>query len=121
MMSALPAMLAAVMFGLGAPLSKRLLGTVSPLQLAGLLYLGADLRGTDTSHRDLTAESPGLYAMAPGFQATSKDDFENMARQFPAYDALYASCRQHEPARSSGPRGSREPSRTMPACRRPGP
>jgi len=63
------------------------------------------VRGADTSHRDLTAESPGLYAMATGFQATSKDDFENMARQFPAYDALYASCRQHEPARSSGPRG----------------
>jgi len=27
--------------------------------------------------------------LATGFQATSKDDFENMARQFPAYDALY--------------------------------
>lgn len=25
--------------------------------------------------------------------STSKDDFENMVRQFPAYDALYAFCR----------------------------
>src|SRR5262245_38062558 len=43
MMSALLAMLAALMFGLGAPLSKRLLGVASPLLLAGLLYLGAGL------------------------------------------------------------------------------
>ncbi len=44
----------------------------------------------------LPRSSPGLYALATGFQATSKDDFENMARQFPAYDALYASCRASE-------------------------
>lgn len=51
------------------------------------------VRGADTAQRTLTPESPGLYALATGFQATSKDDFENMARQFPAYDALYAFCR----------------------------
>ena len=51
------------------------------------------VRGADTDHRDLTPESPGLYALATGFQAISKDDVENMARQFPAYDALYAFCR----------------------------
>ena len=34
--------------------------------------------------------------LATGFQATSKDDFENMARQFPAYEALYAFCRANE-------------------------
>ena len=51
------------------------------------------VRGADTAKRTLTPESPGLYALATGFQATSKDDFENMARQFPAYDALYAFCR----------------------------
>jgi hypothetical protein len=51
------------------------------------------VRGADTARRTLTPESPGLYALATGFQATSKDDFENMARQFPAYDALYAFCR----------------------------
>lgn len=51
------------------------------------------VRGADTAKRTLMPESPGLYALATGFQATSKDDFENMARQFPAYDALYAFCR----------------------------
>jgi arsenate reductase (thioredoxin) len=35
----------------------------------------------------------GLYAAATGFQATSRDDFDNMARQFPMYDAFYAFCR----------------------------
>jgi hypothetical protein len=51
------------------------------------------VRGADTAQRTLTPESPGLYALATGFQATSQDDFENMARQFPAYDAFYAFCR----------------------------
>ena len=51
------------------------------------------VRGADTAQRQLTPESAGLYALATGFQATSKDDVENMARQFPAYDALYAFCR----------------------------
>ena len=51
------------------------------------------VRGADTDHRQLTPESAGLYALATGFQATSKDDVENMARQFPAYNALYAYCR----------------------------
>jgi len=51
------------------------------------------VRGADTSQRSLTPESAGLYALATGFQASSKDDFENMGRQFPAYDALYAYCR----------------------------
>lgn len=42
-MSVLQALLAAVMFGLSAPLAKRLLDVTSPLFLAGLLYLGAGL------------------------------------------------------------------------------
>jgi hypothetical protein len=58
-----------------------------------LKALALIVRGADTDQRDLTPESRGLYALATGFQATSKDDFENMARQFPAYDALYAYCR----------------------------
>ncbi len=61
-----------------------------------LRALALIVRGADTAHRDLTPESPGLYALATGFQATSKDDFENMARQFPAYDALLAYCRANE-------------------------
>ncbi|PWU25236.1 MAG: hypothetical protein C5B48_02305 [Candidatus Rokuibacteriota bacterium] len=53
------------------------------------------VRGADTDDRALTPESAGLYAAATGFQATSRDDFDNMARQFPLYDALYAFCRGH--------------------------
>jgi hypothetical protein len=59
----------------------------------GLRKLALIVRGAVTAHREITPESPGLYAFATGFQATSKNDFENMARQFPAYDALYAYCR----------------------------
>ncbi len=58
-----------------------------------LEVLALIVRGADTSQRSLTPESAGLYALATGFQANSKDDFENMGRQFPAYDALYAYCR----------------------------
>ena len=62
------------------------------LDAPALQKMALIVRGADTSQRDLTPESAGLYAYATGFQATSKDDFENMARQFPAYDALYAYC-----------------------------
>jgi hypothetical protein len=58
-----------------------------------LRALALIVRGADTAQRQLTPESAGLYALATGFQAISKDDVENMARQFPAYDALYAFCR----------------------------
>ena len=50
------------------------------------------VRGADTDARRLTPESAGLYATATGFQAIAKDDHDNMAKQFPAYDALYAYC-----------------------------
>jgi protein-tyrosine-phosphatase len=55
----------------------------------GLTTLAAIVRGADTDDRGLTPESAGLYAAATGFQAISRDDFDNMARQFPMYDALY--------------------------------
>src|SRR5262245_35814490 len=58
--------------------------------LAGLARI---VRGADTDDRGLMPESAGLYAAATGFQATSRDDFDNMARQFPMYDAFYAYCR----------------------------
>jgi protein-tyrosine-phosphatase len=54
-----------------------------------LATLAPIVRGADTDDRALTPESPGLYAAATGFQAISRDDFDNMARQFPMYDALY--------------------------------
>lgn len=59
-----------------------------------LVALAVIVRGADTDARHLAPESPGLYALATGFQQTARDDFDNMARQFPAYDALYAYCRQ---------------------------
>jgi len=62
--------------------------------LAGLARI---VRGADTDDRALTPESAGLYAAATGFQATSRDDFDNMGRQFPLYDALYAYCRAQSP------------------------
>jgi hypothetical protein len=58
-----------------------------------LQALAKIVRGADTPNRILTPESPGLYAVATGFQAITKDDFDNMARQFAVYDALYAFCR----------------------------
>jgi len=58
------------------------------------LHALADIvRGADTGVRGLTPESAGLYALATGFQQIAADDHDNMARQFPAYDALYAFCR----------------------------
>jgi len=58
-----------------------------------LQALALIVRGADTAARQLTPESAGLYAVATGFQAIAQDDHDNMARQFPAYDALYAYCR----------------------------
>jgi len=63
-----------------------------------LRALALIVRGADTSNRALSPESAGLFAYATGFAATSKDDFDNMARQFPAYDALYAYCRNQAKA-----------------------
>jgi len=57
-----------------------------------LLELAKIVRGADTVNRTLTPESPGLASLAEGFRMISKDDYENMAKQFPVYDALYAFC-----------------------------
>ena len=56
--------------------------------------LATIVRGADTDARELAKEAWGLYAVATGFREISGDDHENMARQFPVYDALYAYCRQ---------------------------
>jgi hypothetical protein len=58
-----------------------------------LQALAAIVRGADTDARGIAKEAWGLYAVASGFRAISRDDHENMARQFPVYDALYAYCR----------------------------
>jgi hypothetical protein len=58
-----------------------------------LRELALIVRGADTDARGLTPESAGLYAVATGFQAIARDDFDNMKKQFPVYDALYDYCR----------------------------
>jgi len=58
-----------------------------------LRELALIVRGADTDARALTPESAGLYAVATGFQAIAQDDFDNMKKQFPVYDALYDYCR----------------------------
>jgi hypothetical protein len=55
-----------------------------------LLELAKVVRGADTENRNLTPESPGLNSMAEGFRLTTEDDFENISKQWPVYDALYA-------------------------------
>ena len=37
----------------------------------------------DTNNRKLTTYSDGLAAIAAGFSVTFKDDYDNMAKQFP--------------------------------------
>jgi hypothetical protein len=58
-----------------------------------LQALALIVRGADTDARGIAKEAWGLYAVASGFRETSRDDFENMERQFPVYDALYAYCK----------------------------
>jgi protein-tyrosine-phosphatase len=69
-----------------------------------LASLAVVVRGADTDDRGLTPESAGLYAAATGFQAISRDDFDNMARQFPMYDALYEFSRMATAKTPSSPR-----------------
>jgi hypothetical protein len=57
-----------------------------------LLELAKIIRGADTKNKDLTAQSRGLEAIAEGFRLITSDDFDNMEKQFPVYDALYAFC-----------------------------
>ena len=62
------------------------------LQDKTLLELAKIVRGADTPNRTLTPESPGLVAVAEGFRAITKDDYDNMSKQFYVYDALYEYC-----------------------------
>lgn len=51
------------------------------------------VRAADTRRPDLAPEAAGLEAIAEGFRRVSRDDADNMAKQFPLYDALYAYCK----------------------------
>lgn len=57
-----------------------------------LLEMAKIIRGADTSAKDLTPESRGLEAFARGFRLLSANDHDNLEKQFPMYDALYAYC-----------------------------
>jgi hypothetical protein len=59
------------------------------------------VRGADTPNRSLTPQSEGLVAIAAGFSINSKDDYDNMAKQFYVYDALLAYCKSDKKATSS--------------------
>ena len=64
------------------------------LKDAALFELAKIVRGADTDAKNLTPYSNGLEAVAEGFRIVSKNDFENMEKQFPVYDALYAFCKK---------------------------
>src|SRR5262245_25665326 len=70
-MAILKVLIAALLFGLSAPLAKRLLDVMSPLFLAGVLYLGAGVlvglarrvwRARPATGRPLTARDRGILA-----------------------------------------------------------
>ena len=58
-----------------------------------LLELAKIVRGADTPNRALSSQSEGLLAIATGFSINSKDDYDNMRKQFYVYDALYSFCK----------------------------
>jgi hypothetical protein len=45
---------------------------------------------------DKTPYSEGLAALAGCFAIILKDDYDNMAKQFYVYDALYAFCNSND-------------------------
>jgi hypothetical protein len=58
-----------------------------------LVELAKIVRAADTANRSWAPEGFGLEAIADGFRRIARDDHDNMALQFPVYDALYAHCR----------------------------
>lgn len=64
------------------------------LQDLALARLALIVRGADTDAKDLTPESTGLEAIAEGFRLVYPDDYEQLERELPVYDALYAWCQQ---------------------------
>ena len=66
---------------------------------AALEHLASIIRGADTDQHNLTAQSPGLLAIAQGFSEVYADDHAQLAAELPVYDALYAWCRTQATAR----------------------
>jgi hypothetical protein len=50
-------------------------------------------RGDVKGQEHVSAESPGLRAIAEGFAASGISDQERLTREFPVYDALYEYAR----------------------------
>jgi hypothetical protein len=68
-----------------------------------LLELAKIVRAADTdAPPELAPESIGLEAIAEGFRQITKDDFDNMSKQFYVYDALYAYCERKIAQKSGG-------------------
>jgi hypothetical protein len=58
-----------------------------------LLELAKIVRGADAKvPHDAPPESAGLRSTARGFKLLARDDHDNITRQFPTYDALFAYC-----------------------------
>lgn len=57
-----------------------------------LQRLATIVRGADTETPDLAPEAAGLEAIAEGFRLAYQDDLEQLERELPVYDALYAYC-----------------------------
>lgn len=72
------------------------------LKDAALLELAKIVRAADTDNKELALESLGLEAIAEGFRHITKDDFDNMSKQFYVYDALYAYCQRKVAQKSGG-------------------
>lgn len=58
-----------------------------------LVELAKIVRGADIPNRTLTPQSEGLVAIATGFALNSKNDYDNMSKQFFVYYALYTFCK----------------------------
>ena len=58
------------------------------VQLMARIVHGADV----SEDRDMTPESPGLYAIAEGFARLDVPDDRQLELELPVYDALYAWC-----------------------------
>jgi hypothetical protein len=61
---------------------------------AALSKLAVIVRGADTDAKDLAPECSGLEAIAEGFRLVYDDDHQQLERELPVYDALYAYCQQ---------------------------
>jgi hypothetical protein len=69
------------------------------------------VRGADTAHLELAPESAGLLALSLGFSQLHADDHAMLESAMPAYDALYAWCRD---AAASARRGTASESHNWP-------